>query len=110
MDIKEYLGKTVDVVIDRPLGYKRPKYNMIYEVNYGYVPGTISGDGEPIDVYVLGKKTPLKTFRGKVIAIIHRLNDNDDKLVVTSGRDYSVDDIRAFTDFQEKFFESIIIK
>lgn len=84
---------------------------MIYEVNYGYVPGTISGDGEPIDVYVLGEKTPLKTYRGKVIAtIIHRLNDNDDKLIVTSGEDYSVDNIRAFTDFQEKFFESIIIK
>lgn len=105
-----YLGKTVKVVMDRPLGSKHPKHGFTYEVNYGYVPGTISGDGEELDVYVLGENKPLKEFEGKVIACIHRLNDNDDKLIVTDGSNYSDDEIRKFTNFQEKFFKSEILR
>ena len=61
---------------------KHPKYGFIYTVNYGYIPNTISGDGEELDAYVLGEHKPLDTFEGEVIAIIHRTNDYDDKLVL----------------------------
>ena len=81
---KDFLDKLVDVVIDRPLGSRHSeKYpNHIYPVNYGYVPNTISGDNEELDCYILGIFEPLETFRGKCIAIIHRTNDNDDKLMI----------------------------
>ena len=83
----------------------------MYEINYGYVPDTISGDGEEIDAYILGENKPLKTFVGKVIAIIHRLNDNDDKLVVVGDdRTYTDDEIRKLTNFQEKYFDSVIVR
>jgi len=109
METKEYLGKEVLVKMDRPLGSKHPKHGFIYPVNYGFIPDTISGDGEELDAYVLGEFSPIDTYTGKVIAIIHRTNDNDDKLIV-SNKEYTDDQIRALTEFQERFFESIIIR
>lgn len=109
MNTKEYLGKNVLVKMDRPLGSKHPKHGFIYPVNYGFIPNTISGDGEELDAYVLGEFSPVDTYNGKVIAIIHRTNDNDDKLIV-SNKEYTDDQIRALTEFQERFFESIIIR
>ena len=108
---KDYIGKIVDVVMDRPLGTKHPKHGFIYEVNYGYIPNTVSGDGEELDAYVLGEHKPLEKFTGKVIAIIHRTNDDDDKLVVVrEGKNYTDEQIRALTEFQEQWFESVIIR
>lgn len=108
---REYLGKIVKVKMDRPLGTKHPKHGFYYPVNYGYIPGTISGDGEELDAYVLGVFEPLEEFEGEVVAIIHRTNDNDDKLVVVkSGNNYTDDQIRALTEFQERFFKSEIIR
>ena len=110
MESKEYLGKVVEVKMDRPLGSKHPKHGFIYPVNYGYIPNTVSGDGEELDAYVLGEFEPLDTFTGKVIAIIHRVNDNDDKLVVVrEGKNYTDEQIRALTEFQEQYFKTEII-
>lgn len=108
---EKYLGQIVKVKMDRPLGTKHPKHGFVYEVNYGYIPGTVSGDGEELDAYVLGEHKPLEEFEGKVIAIIHRTNDDDDKLVVMAkGRNYTDEQIRALTEFQEQWFESVIIR
>lgn len=102
---RQYLGKSVKVKIDRPLGSPHPKYGFIYETNYGYVPNTISGDGEELDAYVLGINTPLSEFEGKCIAVIHRTNDNDDKLIIVpDGSCLSDIEIEQQTAFQEKWF------
>lgn len=107
----EYLNKIVEVVIDRPMGSKHPKHNFIYPVNYGYIPNTISGDGEELDCYVLGVFEPLETFSGKCIGIIHRIDDNDDKLIIVpNDREFSDDEIKVLTEFQERFFKSQIIR
>lgn len=109
--VKDYLNKIVEVKMDRPMGSKHPKKGFIYPVNYGYIPNTVSGDGEELDAYVLGVHEPLDTFSGRVIAIIHRLNDNDDKLVVVpDGKMYSNEQIRALTEFQEEYFKSEIYR
>ena len=107
-----FLGKRVTVKIDRPLGSKHPEHKDVnYPVNYGFVPGALGHDGEELDVYVLGVSEPVKTFIGRCIAIIHRTDDDDDKLVVVpEGRELSDEQIRALTDFQEKFFESVILR
>lgn len=110
-NIKDYIGKIVEVKVDRKLGSKHPKHGFIYPVNYGYIPNTISGDGEELDAYVLGEFEPLETFRGKCIAIIHRTNDDDDKLIIVKeDNNYTDDQIKALTEFQEKYFESIIYR
>lgn len=111
MNSKDFLGKIVKVKMDRPLGSKHPKHGFVYTVNYGYIPNTVSGDGEELDAYVLGEFTPLDTYEGEVKAIIHRTNDDDDKLVVMpKDKNYSDEQIRALTEFQERFFESKIIR
>lgn len=111
MKAEEYLGKIVNVKMDRPLGTKHPKHEFVYLVNYGYIPNTVSGDGEELDAYVLGEFEPLDDFVGKVIAIIRRTNDNDDKLVVVKeDKNYTDDQICALVEFQERFFDSIIIR
>lgn len=107
----EYIGKTIDIKIDRPFGSKHPKHGFIYPVNYGFVPNTVSGDGEELDCYLLGVFEPVEEYTGKCIAIIHRTNDNDDKLIIVpNGKEYSNDAIDALTEFQEQYFEHIIIR
>ena len=109
MKIKDYLGKKITIKIDRPLGTRHPKHNFIYLLNYGYVPNTISDDGEELDAYLLGEFEPVDKSKGKVIAVIHRINDDDDKLIVSKdGVNYSDDQIKALTEFQERYFKSII--
>lgn len=111
MDNKEYLGKEVEIIIDRPLGSKHPKHNYKYKVNYGYIPGTKSPDGEELDAYVLGEKKPLKTFKGVCIAIVQRTDDNDDKLIVVpEGLDFTDDEIEKQIEFQEKWFKHELIR
>ncbi|MDV4151421.1 inorganic diphosphatase [Clostridium sp. AL.422] len=105
-----YLGNFIKVKIDRPLGSKHPKHNFIYSLNYGFIPNTISGDGEEIDVYIIGEFEPLETYEGYVVAIIKRINDIEDKLVVCKELNkYNKEQIKALVEFQERFFETTII-
>ena len=111
IDNKDYINKIVKVKIDRPFGTKHPKHDFIYPINYGYIPNTISGDGEELDCYVLGVFEPLLEFEGKCIAIIHRTNDNDDKLIIVpKEKEYSDEAIEALVEFQERYFKHIIIR
>lgn len=108
---EKYLGETIRISIDRPLGSRHPKYGFAYDLNYGFVPDTLSGDGEELDAYILGINKPLSEFEGKCIAIIRRTNDNDDKLIVVpDGINFSDNEIEEQTDFQEKWFHHIIIR
>ena len=110
-DARTFLGMTVTVRIDRPLCSRHPRHDDIYyPVNYGFVPGTLSPDGAELDAYVLGVFEPAETYTGVCIAIIHRTNNDDDKLIVVpEGKRYSRSQIRALTEFQERFFVSAII-
>ncbi len=111
MENEKYLDKELLIRIDRPFGSKHPKHGFIYPVNYGFVPNTISGDGEELDAYLLGVFEPVDEYTGKCIAIIHRTNDNDDKLVVVPmEKEYSDEQIEALTEFQEQYFEHKIIR
>ena len=111
VNARDFLGKLVRVQMDRPLGSKHPKHGFTYEVNYGFIPNTISGDGEELDAYVLGIDTPLATFSGKCVAIIHRTNDNDDKLIVVpDGQNPTNEYIEQKTAFQEQWFKHTIIR
>lgn len=101
------LNKIVTVKIDRPLGSYHHKYkDLYYPINYGYIENTLSGDGEEIDAYILGVEQPVSEFTGRVIAVIHRLNDVEDKLVVApDGVMMSKERIAELTHFQEQYFD-----
>jgi len=110
VDSINYLGKMLTIHIDRPLGSPHPQHGFIYPVNYGFLPGTTGRDGEELDAYLLGVFEPVERCTGICIAVIHRLDDDDDKLVVApQGCTYSPEQIRALTEFQERFFISEIL-
>lgn len=104
------IGSIVKVIIDRPLGSYHPKHKDIYyPVNYGYIPGVMAPDGEEQDAYILGVYEPVSEFVGKVIAIIHRLDDVEDKWVVApENASFTKDEIMAQTAFQEQYFRTEI--
>ena len=103
---REWIGRKVRVEMDRPLGSEHPERpGFFYEVNYGYLPGTLAADGEPIDAYVLGPDQPLDVFEGEVIAIVKREDDVEDKLVVSLSR-MSAEAVTGAVHFCEKRYKS----
>ena len=108
---KGFLGNSVDVIIDRPLKSLHPKHGFEYMANYGYIQDVIAPDGEGLDAYFLGVSDPLETASGVVIAIIHRIDDDDDKLVVVpNGITLNDEEIEAAVEFQEKWFKHTIVR
>lgn len=110
-NLRAYLGQSVAIVIDRPLGSVHPRHSDLrYPVNYGYLPGTVSGDGHPIDVYLLGVEEPMAEATAVVIAVVLRADDVEDKLVAApAGRHFTVKEIEALVAVLEQYFESSIV-
>ena len=104
------IGTIVKVIVDRPLGTYHPKHKDIYySINYGYIPGVMAPDGEEQDAYILGVDKPVETFVGKVVAIIHRFDDVEEKWVVApEGVYFGKDEIIQTVSFQEQYFRTEI--
>ncbi|MDF2686937.1 MAG: Inorganic pyrophosphatase [Clostridia bacterium] len=102
------LGKVVTVTVDRPLGSKHPRYpDIVFPINYGYVKDIKAKDNELQDAYVIGTKKPINRFTGKIIAIIKRENDIDEKWVVAPiSKKFYKPQIMEYLNFQEKYSES----
>lgn len=102
--IHELLGKAVHVVVDRPIGYRHG--DILYPVNYGYIPGILAADGEEQDAYILGVSEPLSAFDGRVVGAIRRKNDVEDKLIVApEGMVFHQGQIAEAVHFQEQYFD-----
>lgn len=104
------LGKMVRVIVDRPMGSYHPNHkDLYYPVNCGYIENIIASDGEEQDTYILGVDKLIKEFIGRVVAIIHRNNDTEEKWVVAPVNvTFSKDEILKQIDFQEKYFDITI--
>ncbi len=108
---KEQLGKIVQVTMDRPLGSTHPKHGFVYDVNYGYIAGIKAPDGEDLDAYFLGVDTPIQTGEGVCIAIAHRRDNDDDKLIVApEGKTMTDEEILSAIHFQEQWFDTVIVR
>lgn len=110
-DLGSLLGQRVRVVVDRPLGSGHPRHpGLTYPVNYGELPGTISGDGHPIDAYLLGWDVPLSRAEGTVIAVLVRADDTEDKLVVArDGSHWTAQAVQQAVHFQERYFQTSVV-
>ena len=105
------LGKIVTVTVDRHLGSYHPEYeDMYYPVNYGYIEGIMAPDGEEQDAYILGVNEPVEKYTGKIIAIIHRFDDIEEKWVVCpENMSFTKTEILEAVKFQEQYYQSEII-
>ena len=109
--IREYMGKTVEIIVDRPIGYVHVTKGVTlrYTVNYGYIPGVMGGDGEEQDVYILGVTEPVERFTGRIIAAVRRSDDNEDKLVAApEGMVFTAEQIAKEIHFVEQYFDSTV--
>jgi inorganic pyrophosphatase len=99
------IGKKIDVIVNHPMG-SRYLRGLIYPVNYGIV----NESSVSLEAYILGEFKPIKEFTGRVIAVIHRKDIFENKLVVArSTQKYSKEAIIGLTEFQERFYDSEVI-
>ena len=109
--IQTYLGQMVTVTVDRPVGFHHVTkgIHLDYTVNYGFLPGVLGGDGEEQDVYILGIAEPLEQFTGRIIGVVRRRDDNEDKFVAApDGMEFTAAQIRKEIHFVEEYFDSSI--
>ena len=110
--VYSYLGKTVTIGIDRPIGFvheKKDGTKLTYPINYGYIPGVLGGDDEELDVYLLGVDHPVESYTCRIIGIVHRKNDVEDKLVgAPEGVSFTADEMMQTVLFQEKYYDSYV--
>ena len=107
--LADWLGRRVAIEIDRPLGSTHPREpDIVYALNYGFVPDTLAPDGHPLDVYVLDAEVPLDHCEATIIAIVRRCDDVEDKLVAVMHERTTWDAaaILEAVHFQERFFDS----
>ncbi len=99
------------IEIDRPMGYEhvKEKYTLHYDINYGYVPDVLGGDGEELDVYLLGVYEPVSEYTGRIIGVAHRRNDAEDKLIMSpDGMSFTEEEMASLVEFQEKYYDGYI--
>ena len=110
--VDSYLGKTVRIEIDRPVGYvhHKKKYDLVYPINYGYIPGVLGGDAEELDVYLLGVAEPVEAYDAEIIGAVIRTDDVEDKLVgAPRGMRFDERAITQAVHFQEQYHKSYIL-
>ncbi len=109
--VEGYLGKIATIEIDRPIGYvhRKGSKTLIYPINYGYIPNVLGGDGEELDVFLLGVNEPVTSYTGRIIGIVYRADDVEDKLVMApDGEHFTAEEIARAVYFQEKYYQTTI--
>jgi len=102
------IGDIITVKVDRAMGTYHPEHpDMYYPINYGYIEGIFAPDGEEQDAYILGVSEPVEEFTGKIVAIVHRNDDVEEKWVVSPiDMDFTKEEIERQINFQEQYFDS----
>ena len=109
--VRSYLGKTVRIEIDRPIGYvhRKGEKTLVYPINYGFIPNVLGGDGEELDVYLMDVDTSVTEYVGQIIGIVYRRNDVEDKLIMAPvGTLHTAEEIANAIHFQEKYYDTYI--
>lgn len=87
----ERLIRERGIEIDRRKGSDHPRYpGWVYPLDYGFVPGTVGGDGKEVDVFCGGVENGLSA------ALIVRHDGHEEIKLLWNASD---DDVRAAHDF-----------
>ncbi len=69
----------------------------------------IGGDGEELDVYLLGVNEPVESFTGRIIGIAHRVDDVEDKLIMAPpDMNFTREEVERAVHFQEQYYDTHI--
>lgn len=69
-----------EIVVDRPKGSRHPRHGFVYPLDYGYLKGTSSMDGEGVDLW-LGS-LPGAPLVGMIVAVDLAKRDSEIKLLL----------------------------
>ena len=82
-----------------------------YPANYGFIPGTLSQDGDPLDVLVLCQEAidPLAIVECYPIGVLKMLDDNevDEKIIAIPFGDPSLNTYRNIDEIPQHQFQEI---
>ena len=109
--VEAYLGAIVTIKIDRPVGYvhRKGEKTLVYPINYGYIPDVLGGDGEELDVFLLGVDGPVEGYTGRIIGIVYRADDVEDKLIMApDGQCFTAEEMARAVYFQEKYYQTTV--
>lgn len=109
--VESYLGKIVTIDIDRPVGYvhRKGEKTLTYPINYGYIPNVLGGDGEELDVFLYGVQQAVSGYTGRVVGIVYRADDVEDKLIMAPDGQYpSAAEMARAVYFQEKYYKTTV--
>jgi inorganic pyrophosphatase len=101
----ELVTETGQLKVDR-VGYS----SLAYPFEYGAVPQTLDGDGDPIDIMLVNtteKLVPGCLIEARVIGLMEMMDDGevDDKVIAVPNNDKRFDHIKDITDLPEYFFK-----
>ncbi len=107
---RNWLGKTVTVIVDHPYGSFHPHLpDVLYPLNAGYLKESMA-EGELIDAYVYGISQPAEECTGIAIAAVYRKDDSRLRLIVApAGVSPSHDEIIAACAFEEQYYDTRFI-
>ena len=108
---REWLGKTVTVITDRPYGSFHPSIpDVLYPVNYGYVKELAVSKGEFQDAYIIGPEEPVEEFTGVVSGIVYHLEDTQSRWIVSGPlKKISREEIISLIGFEEQYHDCRIV-
>jgi len=92
------------LIVDRPRGQAHPRYpDLIYPRDYGYLEGTVAGDGAGIDVWI--GTSGAKKLTGILCTFDTVKLDAEVKLLA----DCNAQDLQAILQFNQKFVRYVYI-
>jgi inorganic pyrophosphatase len=108
-------GSKVKYELDKPTGMLRVDrilYSSVhYPANYGFVPRTYCGDGDPLDILVLGFEpvVPLAMLMARPIGVMHMEDEgeSDDKIIGVHVHDPAFADITDVSQVPKHTFTEI---
>ncbi len=85
--------------------------SMYYPLNYGFIPRTLGGDGDPLDIVVLTQVSvvPLCLIPSKVIGVMQMIDrgEADEKIIAVAEQDPSVSHISDVKDLPPYLFSEL---
>ena len=106
-----YLGRIETISVDAPIGSSDCEIpGIFFPINYGFLRGTLSGDGEPFEVYLLGVDEPVKKYTGRIVGFIDRKDDVEGRLVMAPiGMTFTQNEIAEQVHFREQYHDISIV-
>jgi len=108
-------GSRAKYEVDKATGYLKldrvTEEAYPYPINYGFIPQTLYGDGDPLDVLVLSSVDlqPMSTVQARVIGVFNMVDsdEEDDKILTVVDKDPMLSHVKDLSDVDGKLLDEI---